>query len=209
MRNRKLLTLALVAMLGWLLPASAASILNGGFEHPVLDVPSMDITPGSGLLTGWDLWSGNVSLYRNSATTPTLEGEQSLRILNGASLELEQVFPTSPGQAYELSYKLAGPPGGYAVLNYEVTGFSSLAVVTTITDAQPPGSSLFTLAFTSDSTLTSLLLFTVGDPSRQGEEVAVLDSVTIREASVPEIPSGVLAALGMLGFIVIRMSRRR
>lgn len=208
MRHKKLLAMALLAMLAWLMPASAAVVINGGFEQPILTQPFQKIDPGDGTLVGWDLWSGSVALYQDSAILPAMSGNQSLLIFGGDVLELEQVFPTSPGQSYTLSIGLSTAiPWQTAYINYELSGVGLIEIGQIVTNDGPDNYLVVERTFTAESTLTSLLFSTVADPSKCDLEIAILDDIHIRETPIPELPSGFLAGLGLLGLIVYRSRR--
>lgn len=184
-----------------------AGLLNGGFESPTLTQQQVQLIPGGGDLPGWDLWSGNVRLYRDGPGWTALEGSQSVLVLDGPSFEFEQVIPTSPGVQYELSFLLAAPFGiPYAVMNYELVGIDHIRTATVVTSARADAPTLFQASFTANSTLTSLLLFTVDEPDGRKQGMALLDGVSVTAATVPEPTlwpfASLLAVLG--GMILLK-----
>jgi choice-of-anchor C domain-containing protein len=185
--------------------ASAASIVNGGFEAGTGDTPPYaTLSGGSTSITGWTVTGGSVDWingYWNAS-----EGTHSLD-LNGLDVGgITQTIATVAGQTYNLSFDLSANPdlsgprsilvsAGNASQTFTFAGPSSLG-------AMNWQSNLFQFVATGSTTALSFDSASV-DNCCWGP---ALDNVAITGVAVPEPATWTMAILGfgMLGAAVRR-----
>src|SRR4249920_648350 len=85
-------------------PAAANQIVNGGFEVPTFPEQVNTYEPGDTSITGWTVRSGDVDLVRASLW-PAFEADHTLDMDGLTPGSIEQLFPTSIGQQYSLTFR--------------------------------------------------------------------------------------------------------
>lgn len=207
--------------------ALAAVFSNGSFEQPVVQgavqVLSGDFLPG--LTGGWQSMTaaganGSNSLYQYNPDgnnwVKTSNGVQLLALNSAGTGGIQQVFDTTAGLTYQVSFDYSAiSTGGNQTyhLAYEVDNGSTaldaamvtpveLAVGTTgLGSLGMPNYATETFSFVAASSSSTIRFVSLEAPS--GAFGTVIDNVSI---TVPE-PAG-LALLGIVAPLVLRRSRR-
>ena len=192
--------------------ASANQIVNGGFEEPTFPTQVTTYEAGDTSITGWTVRSGDVDLVRASLW-PAFEGDHSLDMDGLTPGSIEQVFPTTIGQQYSLTFHYGNNPRDGstfpATATVEIlsnpTATALLSANLTHGNSTTPDMnySPFSNGFTAISTTTTLR-FTSNDPGGSTGGI-VLDAVAVD--SVPEPSSLGLLTCGAVG-LTIRRRRR-
>jgi choice-of-anchor C domain-containing protein len=87
--------------------SAAPLVTNGGFESPGTFVGVFETYT---VLTGWNINSGSIDLI-NTLWSPA-SGSYSIDLAGLAPGSISQVLATTPGGKYDLSFMMAGNPGG-------------------------------------------------------------------------------------------------
>ena len=199
--------------------ARGESLINGGFEDPIVVELDDNYGTGSTGITGWKVTSGNVDVCSTGSSVlgDSHSGLQMLDI-NGSpgAGTIEQSFTTIVGQAYFLSLFYSNNPNpSFSVPSYNAaisilgasTLFSENVVHSGATQANMNWLP-FERSFVADATTTTLRL-----QSLQGNFNGVyFDSVSITESSVAAIPEPStfgLAAVGLLSAGLTMWWRRK
>jgi len=173
----------------------SALIVNGGFEQPtpLPHVWGEEFSAGSTDIPGWTVVSGSVDVTPTSWFDP-YQGAQSLDLDGSHPGSIEQLFATTIGTTYELSFAYANNPGqlgtfdGPQTADVTVTdsgGMTLLSSTITHTGSTPTAMNyqIFTDTFVADTTITTLK-FTSTDPSYSNNGIA-LDAVSVSPAPTP------------------------
>jgi choice-of-anchor C domain-containing protein len=100
----------LVLLLASIGVASAAIVQNGGFETSgVVPQPPGHLTCPDGILNDWTL-GGTIDVI-NGYWIP-FEGSQSIDLTGSSPGSISQTIPLDPAKTYQLSFEMAGNPGG-------------------------------------------------------------------------------------------------
>jgi len=234
--KRLVLTVATVALLGWVTPVQATPIVNGSFDTFVQSGGFLDGNFGGWIryfgpptnttnteITGWTIAGqngvipNNVDLVHN-LTYPSFTntaGSNSLDLEGavGASGVIFQSFATTSGDTYTLSFEYANNPmpgpTSSGTMNVLVTGAGTLLnqnVTHTGSLFTNMNYSLFSQDFVADSTTTTLRFEAL---THSGFGIA-LDAVSVDLAGTPS-PSPVPepASLVLLGTGLVAVARRR
>jgi choice-of-anchor C domain-containing protein len=193
--------------------AHAVSLINGGFEDPLITVPIYSV-PSVGPLTGWSVFVGNIEIIKDTYWQAS-EGSQSLDLNGVLPGGISQtVTGLVAGGQYMVSFDMSSNPiGGSSVKTMSVTAggasqtftYDRVANGTTFTDMKWVTRSLmFTAGGTSE-------LLSFADLSGGAASGAALDNVRIKAVSAP-VPVPAAGLLGLSGALLLgalRMSRRR
>jgi choice-of-anchor C domain-containing protein len=118
---KKVIVIGIVLLLTFVGTVSAAVNLvsNPGFETPTAVNPSFDtFSSGSLSLTGWSIDSGSIDLVKGDWIPAG--GSQCIDLTGYSPGTISQIIPTVPGTVYQLSFAMAGNPGGNPVKHLEV-----------------------------------------------------------------------------------------
>jgi len=208
-RHRKVsrllpLVVVLVAAAG-VSRAGPIPLVNGDFESPVISGPIATYAAGSTGLTGWTISAGSVDQV---APWEQAGGAQSLDLSGADAGTIFQDVATVPGDAFLLTFSLAGnPDGGPAVRQVEVSwGGSPAGTISfdvtgkTRTNMGWTTEQLSLPAATGSSTRLQFRSLTAGQFG------PVIDNVAV--SAVP-LPAAVLAAPAALALAAILGRRRR
>lgn len=108
----KFALLTAAAMFAAPVAANAATITNGSFESASVD-PGTGFTPlglGSTAITGWVV--GGAGIDYIGGYWQAADGTRSIDLSGGAAGSISQTLTTVLGQAYTVSFSLAGNPDG-------------------------------------------------------------------------------------------------
>jgi choice-of-anchor C domain-containing protein len=103
-------SLLLVAFLLIPTPSLANLLINGSFESGSSPGAFAQLPIGSTAITGWQVTRDNVD-YVGTGWYPA-DGSRSLDLSGTTNGAIAQTFLTTPGQAYYVTFSLAGNPGG-------------------------------------------------------------------------------------------------
>jgi choice-of-anchor C domain-containing protein len=180
---------------------------NGSFENPALTPAANFITLTTGQTIGaWTVTAGSVDLIR--AYWAPADGFQSIDLNGNAAGTLAQTFATTVGATYELRFSMAGNPDytltkamhvwwgaqDLGLFTFAQTGQSRLAM----------GWQTITLSGLVASGASMTLRFAAANTGPTG---IALDNVIVSLVPEPGVP--LLAATGLLGVLVMRVTRRR
>jgi hypothetical protein len=198
--------------------SNAASIVNGGFESPVLPVNVLAIAGGSSTLTGWSVTGSDVLLIKNTHTEfgplvfnsqeglhcVDLTGDGNTGLNNG----IFQDVATTIGQDYVLTFWVGRANGVASDASYqtESTIFlginSSLVGTYTNSETGPVGTlnwKKFSRTFTATATSTNIGFFNgTNTVALGGNNFAGLDNVSIEAVPEPTTITGLVAACALL-----------
>ena len=116
----------------WLLSignAPATVLVNGGFEQ-LTTSGDLFIPAGDPSLVGWAIVTGSVDVVSNTGSWPAFAGAQSLDLDGHSGGTIEQVFATTVGATYVLSFEYANKPSGLPSANVVVLGRPHCSVKT-------------------------------------------------------------------------------
>lgn len=199
---RSLIAAAAAALL---LPATAnaATVVNGDFETGP-NPGSFTTVNAGGTIGAWTVLSGSVD-YIGSYWQPQ-GGARSVDLNGNNQGAIQQAIATVIGQAYEVTFWLAGnPDNGPQIKTIKVAAANGNGMFTFDTfgvSRAAMGWQKYTFNFTANSAST-LLSFASQDAGAYG---AALDSVSI--SAVPEPATWAMMLLG-LGFVGGAMRSRR
>lgn len=190
--------------------ASAASIVNGGFE--IGADPGVFTTVGVGgtNITGWDVTAGTVDYIGTYWQGQGTGGGRSVDLAGVSLGTLSQTFTTVLGQSYAVTYWVSkNPDGGAATRTGSISagannGTFSYSAATTLGNMNWAQQ---TFVFTATGTSTTLSF--AADASADCCFGPALDSVSI--AAVPEPATWALVILGFgaVGGALRRKAARR
>lgn len=223
--------LALIAGLAVAQNATAATLVNGGFEEPVQGPPlfaAFNIPAGSTLITGWNVVQGNVDLTNtccygpllnttNPSSTQAIDLVGDIQGSGGVFGGLSQTFAAVPNQVYRLTFAYSHNNGTRSSNGY--------AARATIADANAPantvlseevdqafnelGWQIFSQDFIANS--TSMILTFIN--TRGGFNAGIyLDDVSVELVSQVPLPAALplfATILGGGGLIVFARRRRQ
>jgi choice-of-anchor C domain-containing protein len=200
---RKLVIAAIAAAV---LPAAAnaQAFQNGSFETGPTPGSFSTIGAGSTAITGWTVGGHSID-YIGSYWTAG-EGDRSIDLSGNAAGSVAQTFDTIVGQAYAVSFLLAGNPDGAPAVKTVAVGATGNAIANYTLDSTGSshaamGWTDYTYNFVATGTSTTLSFASL-DNSPYGP---ALDGVSI--SAVPE-PAMWGMMIGGFGFAGMALRRR-
>jgi choice-of-anchor C domain-containing protein len=194
-----------------LAPSARAQIVtNGGFEDSPFNPCTGFIDATITGITGWTVAAGNVDYICTSWQHD--EGVRSIDLTGRAPGTLTQALTLNPGSQYQLSFALAGNPGGDRFKNLFVTvgsAFSETFVFDNLgTSVTSMGWITHTRTFTANEAST-LLSFSTNNGTNSGPALDDVSVTLIPGTAVPEPATVALlgGGLGMLGLVAYRRRR--
>jgi choice-of-anchor C domain-containing protein len=211
-------TLAGLSILAAASSVNAATIVNGGFESSTLTPAEQTqmanqgfatLAAGSTSLTGWSIGGGGID-YIGSYWAPA-GGTHSIDLNALTAGSIFQTISTVVGQAYEVSFDLAGNPDGAPVVKLAIadaTGLPGAAYLfdTTGKTKTNMGWTQLTYDFTADSTSTTLTFSNSNQTGFKTPYGAALDNISI--SAVPEPATWAVMLIGFGGLGAAMRSRR-
>jgi choice-of-anchor C domain-containing protein len=205
-----LVAAACVAACGVASSAGAAAFTNGSFENATVDPGAGFVTLGNGstAVTGWVV--GGDSIDYIGGYWQAEDGSRSIDLSGNANGSIAQTFDTVAGQAYQVSFFLAGNPDGGPAAKLEITSADggqqqqSLFTVTGSDSRANMGWTEFSYKFSATGSSTTLA-FASATGTAFGP---ALDNVSV-SAAVPEPASWAMMLVGFGGLgAVLRRQRR-
>jgi Protein of unknown function (DUF642) len=193
--------------------SSAAIILNGSFENPLVTSGSYtNFSAGSTSITGWTVVGVDSALtsgafLQSGITFQAQSGNQWLDLAgvtsNSNASGVRQDIATDFGQAYELSFYVGSATDGTfffpTTVDLSINGGSrssyfNPAAPTTMLDWE-----LFTVPFTATGSITSLTFYNGAAPNNYN---SALDNVSV--TVVPEPSKTLFGVIGLTGLLFRR-----
>lgn len=208
--TKYLLTAAALAFLptsAW----AAESLVNGGFESPVISDPCCSTVPPDAL-PGWTA-TPNVNVvvgtFSSAAGNLAFEGNQYLDLVGqGGTGSISQTFDTVVGQLYTLtfaySHNLFNPAVTSASATFSVDGLAGVVLHNTGTNADLDWQ-IFTNSFIATGPTATLNFTNVTGGVNEG---IFLDAVSVQAVPEPGTWALMLVGFGLLGG-AMRVARRR
>jgi choice-of-anchor C domain-containing protein len=184
-------------------PLQAANLIqNGSFETGTINPGSLtQLSVGSTAITGWTVSQGTIDYI--GTLWQASEGSRSLDLSGSNAGAIQQIFNTTIGETYRVTFDLAGNPDGSPIIkemrvsaggssadfSFDITGKSrtNMGWVSNSWD------------FTATGTTTTLSFLSLVN----GIAGAALDNVSVVALSSPSIPEPSsmlgLLSLGVLG----------
>jgi len=211
-------TIAALSILAAASSANAAVIVNGGLESSTLTPAQAaqmasqgfaTLNAGSTSLTGWKVGGAGID-YIGSYWVPA-GGTHSIDLDALSAGSIFQTISTVVGQAYEVTFDLAGNPDGKPVVKLAIADANGLPGAAYLFDTTGKtktnmGWTQFTYDFTAQSTSTTLTFSNSNQTGFKTPYGAALDNVSI--ATVPEPASWALMLMGFGGLGMALRSRR-
>jgi choice-of-anchor C domain-containing protein len=168
---------------------------------------------GDNSIPGWTITGGSVDVLRAPRWQPH-EGQQSVDLSGVTTGGIYQDVPTTPGQAYRLSFWLAGNPeftnagGGPAVktmrLTWDGAPVANLSFDTTGRTTTDLGWTQYTFDIVATDA-TSRLWF---ESTTSGFAGPLIDDLNLVEVVPPAVPFPAAVFLGLGGAACVGVSRR-
>jgi choice-of-anchor C domain-containing protein len=185
-------------------------VTNGGFEDSPFKPCGGFVGPTTTGITGWTVAAGNVDYICTSWQDD--EGIRSIDLTGTSPGTLTQTLALDAGSVYELSFALAGNPGGDRFKNLFLTVGSVLSETFVFdnlgTSTGAMGWVTYTRTFTANEANT-LLSFRTNNGSNAGAALDDVSVTLIPGTAVPEPATVALlgGGLGLLGFVARRRRR--
>jgi choice-of-anchor C domain-containing protein len=205
-------TALLALALGTTRQARADLIVNGSFEQP--GGAGVTLYGGSTYITGWTVTGDSID-YTDQSTWLASNGGYSLDLSGRAAGGIEQTFASVAGQAYQVSFDMAGNPyDGPAIKTMEVSAagasqhFTFDTGVFTSFPIMDMGWTTMSFQFTATGSSTTLAFTSLVVNSPFGP---ALDNVrvTALSAVVPEPSTLAIAGLAGVCGIAYGLARKR
>ena len=181
--------------------AHAAAFRNGSFEMGTDPGVFTTLRSGSSNITGWTVGGDSID-YIGSYWMPS-NGSRSIDLSGNNAGSLSQTFDTTPGQAYLISFDLAGNPDQPSIKTEQVkVGVQTLTYTfnTSTTSKSNMGWSPFSFTYVANDTSTTLSFASLTN-SAYGP---ALDNVAVSTvpipASLPLFGGAILALAGLAAF---------
>jgi choice-of-anchor C domain-containing protein len=192
--------------------ASAATIVNGGFEQPgTFNGNFQTLSAGSTNLTGWTIDSGSIDLI-NAYWTPS-EGSYSID-LDGSSVgSISQlIMDLTIGQSYTILFDLAGNPDGNPIVKtLEVSAGGTSAQYTFDKSGKTRanmGWETTSFVFTAQGTSETLRFASLTGGSVFGPALDNVRFSSVAPDVVPLPAAGWLLLGGMGALVALRRNKR-
>jgi choice-of-anchor C domain-containing protein len=189
-------------------PANAASIINGSFEQGVAPGSFTNLNAGSPNITGWSIDAGSVDYI--GSYWQAADGSRSID-LNGltAGTISQTITGLTIGQAYNVSFELAGNPDGNPTVKTLDAIVASVGNFSFSFDASGSthsnmGWAIYSFIFTASAT-DLLLSFASTIPGAYGP---ALDNVSITETPLPGALPLFAGGLGGMAFLARRRKKK-
>jgi choice-of-anchor C domain-containing protein len=188
-------------------PAFADLVVNGSFETDTVSNGSYATLTTASTLTGWTVDVDDVELIEGYWTA--YAGSKSLDLSGNNPGQISQVFTTTAGASYRLTFMMsANPDGGSTVRTMDVTFDGVTQSASYDTSVFNPTTSNMNwqfnvMTFTATGTTTTLT-FTSTENSAFGP---ALDDVQLNE--IPEPASLLLFGLGLGGLGLWRRAQKK
>ena len=218
------LTWSVAAVAAFVCSGAQASPVNliqdGSFETPKLTTWYQNYgmhtqNPWSGFSFSpyWIIFPNNVDLVSGPISgAPAYNGNNYLDLVGyGSTGGISQVFKTTPGETYDLSFAYGNNPWSTSTASASVNvyGLNGTHIVDLLTaDVTHSGSTtsniywtVFTETFTADYKLTTLVFNNIVGGNNGG---ALLDAVSVTATPLPATWSLMLVGLAELGFVAYR-----
>jgi choice-of-anchor C domain-containing protein len=214
--KRRLLTIAAATSICLCSSANAALFQNGSFELGIVDVgPFTTLNAGDNAsITGWTVGTGNIDYIGTYWTSA--DGTRSLDLNGLVPGSISQTFDVTPGQAYQVTFDLAGNPAGGPTAKTLTTSANATIVLssfdTTGKDLSNMGWTPVSFNFTATGSTETLtfLSTTAGYSGNSTYPTAfgpALDNVSV--TAVPEPSTWAMMILGFLGVGLASYRRKR
>lgn len=160
-------------------PASANLLTNGSFEQGPAVTTYLLLSAGSTQITGWTVTRGNVH-YCGSGLWQIPNGSRDVDLDGGINGGVRQTFATLPGQAYLVTWKLAGNPASAPAIKTMVLTAAGQQATFTFSTAGKSFANMGYVdcqwAFVADAASTTLELYSTTNPTGFGP---VIDMVSV------------------------------
>jgi choice-of-anchor C domain-containing protein len=214
--KRRLLTIAAATSICLCSSANAALFQNGSFELGIVDVgPFTTLNAGDNAsITGWTVGTGSIDYIGTYWTSAN--GDRSLDLNGTVPGSIFQTFDVTPGQAYQVTFDLAGNPAGGPTAKTLTTSANATIVLssfdTTGKDLSNMGWTPVSFNFTATGSTETLtfLSTTAGYSGNSTYPTAfgpALDNVSV--TAVPEPSTWAMMILGFLGVGLASYRRKR
>ena len=214
--KRILLTMSAAGFVLIAASANATPFVNGSFELGVNPGSFIALNGGSTSIDGWTVGGGANSVDYIGSYWSASDGTRSIDLNGLVPGSISQTFDVVSGQAYRVSFDLAGNPAGgpqFKTLDStaDLTIFSPAPFDVSNTNLTNMGwinySFLFTATSNSETlTFTSTTLGNSGNSTYPTAFGPALDNVTI--AAVPEPSTWAMMLLGFLGLGFVAYRRK-
>jgi choice-of-anchor C domain-containing protein len=209
------LCLALLIVCAFTATTRASVLVNGGFETgPVIPNGFFEVLYATDTsIDGWVVTHGTIDYVADTFWRPA-GGSRSIDLIGGTLGGIAQTFATTPGNLYEVSFMMAGNPGGYQTEDmYVKTMNVSAAGQSQNFDFNSFGHSFEDMgwesrlwSFTATDTSTELW-FAMASPT-YGHYGVVLDDVQVNVVPAPSSLT-VLLGVGVMVFGMEWWKKRR
>jgi choice-of-anchor C domain-containing protein len=214
--KRRLLTIAAATSICLCSSANAALFQNGSFEDGIANIGGFTtLNAGDNTsITGWTVGTGSIDYIGTYWTSAN--GSRSLDLNGLVPGSISQTFDVTSGQAYQVTFDLAGNPAGGPTAKTLTTSANATIVLssfdTTGKDLSNMGWTPVSFNFTATGPTETLtfLSTTAGYSGNSTYPTAfgpALDNVSV--TAVPEPSTWAMMILGFLGVGLVAHRRKR
>ena len=181
--------------------ASPNLIVNGGFESSTFSGLFAPYSAGSSALTDWTIESGSIDLI--NTLWQHASGSYSLDLSGNEDGLISQVFNTTQGQTYRVSFSLAGNPDDADKVKVVQVGMSNEPLYEFDTTGQTrTNMGWVTKSFDFIAADTTSKLFFAG--TQESPFGAALDNISVTAVPEPETYAMFLAGITLMAGIARR-----
>ena len=181
--------------------ASPNLIVNGGFESSTFSGPFTTYSAGSPLLTGWTIETGSIDLINE--LWQHASGNYSIDLSGNVDGVISQVFNTTQGQTYRVSFSLAGNPDDADKVKVVQVGMSNEPLYEFDTTGKiRTNMGWVTKSFDFIAADTTSKLFFAG--AQESPFGAALDNISVTAVPEPETYAMFLAGITLMAGIARR-----